>query len=69
LAERLWKVEEAAREILHIGRTSLYELLARGEIESVVILGRSRRIPDSALQAFIDRLKVEHALDGPQGLP
>ena len=44
---------EAARR-LSIARSSLYELLLRGEIVSLTI-GRSRRIPIDALTDFIDR--------------
>lgn len=62
MVERLYTVEEAADEVLHIGRTRLFELIGRGEVFSVVI-GRSRRIPESALQQFIDRLKVEQDAD------
>jgi excisionase family DNA binding protein len=46
--------EEAARR-LSVGRTTLYELLARGELRSVSV-GRCRRIPVAELTAFVDRL-------------
>jgi hypothetical protein len=36
-------------------------MLGRQEIESIVVGGRSRRIPESALQAYIDRLRAEQA--------
>jgi excisionase family DNA binding protein len=42
-----------AAEALSISRSKLYELLARGEVESVLI-GASRRIPVSALERFIE---------------
>jgi excisionase family DNA binding protein len=35
--------------------TTLYELLARGELRSVSV-GRCRRIPVAELSAFVDRL-------------
>ncbi len=44
---------EAAKR-LSIARSSLYELLLRGEIVSLKI-GRSRRVPLAALSDFIDR--------------
>jgi len=43
--------EEAARR-LSLGRTTVYELMATGELESVRI-GRSRRIPVSSLVSFV----------------
>jgi excisionase family DNA binding protein len=50
----LLRVEEAA-EWLGVGRTKAYELVYRGTLASVTI-GRSRRIPVSALEAFVTRL-------------
>ncbi len=44
-------VEEAAR-MLSVGRSLLYRLVLRQEIASVKI-GRTRRIPVTALEAFI----------------
>jgi excisionase family DNA binding protein len=62
MAERLLRVEDVARDYLQIARTRVYELVASGEIASIVI-GRSRRIPESAVQAFIDRQRTEQADD------
>lgn len=45
-----------AAELLGIGRSTVYELIASGEIESVQI-GRARRIPEPALAAYIARLR------------
>jgi excisionase family DNA binding protein len=45
---------EAARR-LALGRTTVYDLIARGELESVVI-GRCRRVPVSSLHEFVSRL-------------
>jgi excisionase family DNA binding protein len=58
VVERLYRPEEAAREVLGIGRTLLYAMMARGEIRSLVVAGRNRRIPASALQDYIDRQKA-----------
>ncbi len=44
-----------AAHLLSIGRSTVYELLDRGEIPSVVI-GRSRRIRRSDLDAYVDHL-------------
>lgn len=50
----LLRVEEAA-EWLGISRTKAYDLVYRGTLRSVTI-GRSRRVPVAALEAFVDRL-------------
>lgn len=50
----LLTVDEAARR-LSIGRSHLYEHLLRGNLRSVRI-GRSRRIPSSDLDAFVEGL-------------
>ena len=43
---------QAAAEILQISRSMLYDLMARGEI-SYCRVGADRRIPESAIAAFI----------------
>ncbi|WP_322778938.1 helix-turn-helix domain-containing protein [Frankia sp. Cas4] len=45
-----------AADLLGVSRTTLYELLNAELIESVRI-GRARRIPRTALVAYIDRLR------------
>ncbi len=47
-------VEEAA-EVIGIGRSEIYERMARGEIESVKV-GRRRIIPAEAAKRFLDGL-------------
>ncbi|OHV40823.1 MULTISPECIES: helix-turn-helix domain-containing protein [Pseudofrankia] len=47
-----------AAELLGLGRSTVYELLTAGNLESVQI-GRARRIPHAALLAYIDRLRDE----------
>lgn len=54
--EKLLLTAEEAGEVLSIGRTAIYELMARGLLESVSI-GRSRRIPARALSEFVERLR------------
>lgn len=48
-------VEEAA-ELLGIGRTLMYALVAAGDVESVRI-GRLRRIPRDALVVYVEELR------------
>lgn len=54
-ARLLLRPEEAA-DVLGIGRSKLYELLAAGVIESVQI-GSSRRVPVEGLHDFVQRLR------------
>jgi len=51
----LFTVEEAG-EALSLSRTVVYDLMARGLLESVVI-GRCRRIPAEALKALVETLR------------
>lgn len=53
----LLDVDEAA-EALGVKRTHLYQLLGRGELESVKI-GRSRRVPVGALEDYVARLREQ----------
>lgn len=57
VAPLLLKPEEVA-EALGIARTRVYLLLRAGEIRSVKI-GKVRRIPVAALQAYVERLQGE----------
>jgi excisionase family DNA binding protein len=52
----LLKVEQAA-ERLGLGRTIVWGLVATGELESLKI-GRSRRVPVEALNAYVERLRA-----------
>ena len=49
-----------AGEALHLGETKIKELVARGELLSIKI-GKSRRIPASAVRAYVERLVTEAA--------
>ncbi len=53
---KLLLTTDEAAEVLGVGRTTVYELLNAGLVESVRI-GRSRRIPRAALVAYVDRLR------------
>ena len=55
--KRLLTVAEAARR-LGIGRSHAYIYVLRGDLESVK-LGRSRRVPVEAIDAFVERLRSE----------
>lgn len=46
---------EAAAALLGIGRSKIFELMSEGRIQSVQI-GRSRRIPREALEAYVREL-------------
>ena len=56
-AKLLLAPEEAA-EVLSIARTRVYQLMRAQEIRSVKI-GKVRRIPVAALQAYVERLQSE----------
>jgi excisionase family DNA binding protein len=55
----LYSVEEAA-DLLGIGRTYMFHLVATGEIDSFKI-GKRRKIPRDALDGYIERLRSEQA--------
>jgi excisionase family DNA binding protein len=49
----LLTVEEAARA-MSVGRTFMWELVMRRQVKSIKV-GRSRRVPVTALQEFVAR--------------
>jgi excisionase family DNA binding protein len=51
----LLTVEQAA-DLLQIGRTIMFRLIDNGEVESIKI-GKLRRIPPDAIDAYIARLR------------
>ena len=53
-APLLYTAEGAATKIA-TGRTTIYALMATGELQSVKI-GRSRRIPAAALEEYVAKL-------------
>jgi excisionase family DNA binding protein len=57
----LLTVREAA-DRLGCGRTFVYELISSGELETVK-LGRLRRVPVAALDALVERLRVDARAD------
>lgn len=57
MSESLLTVNEAAAR-LALGRTTVYELIARRELKTIKI-GRARRVPESAIEQWIARQIVE----------
>jgi excisionase family DNA binding protein len=55
----VYSVEEAA-DLLGIGRTFMFQLVATGEIDSFKI-GNRRKIPRDAIDGYIGRLRAEQA--------
>ena len=55
LTPKLLLTMEEAAQMLSLGRTYFYDLVMRNQIASVKI-GRKRRVPIVALQAYVDRL-------------
>jgi excisionase family DNA binding protein len=56
----------AAMHRLSISRSSLYELMALGEIVSIKV-GRSRRVPRESIDAFVARRVAETVQDSVPG--
>lgn len=52
-----YKVARAA-ELLDLGETTVHELIARGELESIKV-GASRRVTRAGLEAYVRRLAAE----------
>jgi excisionase family DNA binding protein len=57
----LYSVEEAA-DLLGIGRTFMFHLLATGEVDSLKI-GKRRKIHRDALDGYIERLRAAQSRD------
>ncbi len=53
--ERQLLTAEEVAEVLHIGRTRVYELMAGGALRSVKI-GRFRRVPVDAVREYLAEL-------------
>ena len=56
-APLLYRPEEAAR-LLGLGRSTIYALIARGEI-NIIKIGRSTRIPRTVLEQYVVSSEVE----------
>ena len=64
MSDNLLTVNEAAAR-LALGRTTVYELIARRELKTIKI-GRARRVPESALEQWITQQVLEQ---GGQTMP
>jgi excisionase family DNA binding protein len=64
VAEKLLLRPEEAADVLGIGRSKLYELLATGAVESVFI-GSCRRIPVEVLHDYVRRLRAAGIVSRP----
>jgi excisionase family DNA binding protein len=53
--DRLLRIPEVCERLNH-GRTRTYELIRSGQLPSVVVGPRARRVRESDLQRFIDSL-------------
>lgn len=62
--EQILLTPERAADQLDVGRTTIYALIASGDLDSVKI-GRSRRIPSDALVAYVERLRSQGASGRP----
>ena len=54
--EKMLLTAREAAEVLGVGRSKVYELMAGGQLPSVQ-LGRLRRIPASCLAEFVEQLR------------
>ena len=61
---KLLLTAEEAAQALSISRTTVFEALRRGELESIRI-GRSRRIPIEAVERFVQLLRETQAHENP----
>lgn len=55
---RLLTVEQTAHA-LGLGRTTTWHLITTGEIESVVIGRKARRVPYDAIDTYVERLRSQ----------
>jgi len=51
------RINDAAR-MIGVGRTKLYELISKGEVETVKI-GKATRITTASLRRLVDRQRVD----------
>jgi excisionase family DNA binding protein len=58
VTEKLLLTVPEVAERLGLGKSTIYALIASREIESVNI-GRARRVPREAIDAFVARLRAE----------
>ena len=56
-ADRLLDLE-AVRELLSVSRREVYRLISRGDLPAPVKIGRSSKLPESEVAAYIEKLKA-----------
>ena len=56
---RLWTVDEAC-VILHVGRSTLYEIMSEGRLSYKRVTERTRLISDHDLQEYLQSCKSSH---------
>jgi len=61
MSDTLLTIKEVAAR-LALGRTTVYELIARRELKTIKI-GRARRVPESALEHWITQQVREQGAD------
>ena len=62
-SDRLLHSPEETAAMLGVSRSQVFELLARGEVESFKI-GRLRKVPRDAIDAFIKRQRERAEVGG-----
>jgi excisionase family DNA binding protein len=55
--EKLLHSPEESAELLGVSRSQMFELLARGDVESFKI-GRLRKVPREAITDYIERMRA-----------
>ena len=60
LADRMLLRPAEAAKILGISRSTLYQLLASGELGSCQVAQRARRVSRAQLVAFVERLEADN---------
>ncbi len=63
-APRVMLSVEQAAKCLSVGRSTMYELINSGEIESVHI-GRLHRVPADCLREFVERCRRQQSIREP----
>lgn len=59
---KLLLTPEEAADAIGSGRSTVYELMRAGQLESIKV-GRNRRIPVDALERFVDQLRETAAAE------
>lgn len=68
MTNRLLLRPNEAAELLAVGRSKLYELIAAGEVPSVKI-GRSLRVPAAELEQWVTERAAAAAVDAATRMP